>query len=203
MYNKDWDYIAHWQEITKTHYDDYIKAPPAFYSEQEHKLIEFIKSVRPEPRSIFEIGCGFGRIARALFSEPDFNIESYTGLDVASEQLKHWWEFVGGTVNDSLFVQLVELPIQQYTPIEKYDLVLSVGSLMGIPPHDIDLVYDKMLQLAEHHIINCEWYMDNPNLDWYGTSFVHQYRGKRIDLNIPDCADSTIFYLPIKQEDAN
>ena len=68
---------------------------------------------------------------------------------------------------------------------------------MHILPSEIDSVIKKLVTLSKKHIINIDWYEDNPPMKHAPHNFIHQYETiykKYID------SSSTIKRIPIKRK---
>src|SRR5918912_2375018 len=59
---------------------------------QEKMLIDYLKNIIPPFTTIFEIGCGFGRITKLLLSELN-NINEYLAVDLSPQQIENAKEY--------------------------------------------------------------------------------------------------------------
>jgi trans-aconitate methyltransferase len=123
----------------------------------EAKLAEML--LTPEgfkPESIFEVGCGRGRLAH--FFARIWPETSYTAIDVGQTQLRDAKRLrPDGVYKQADILTYVPDPVSE---LAAYDLVVSAEVLMHIKPNDLHLAFSKMKTLANRakgRILVIEW----------------------------------------------
>jgi trans-aconitate methyltransferase len=114
---------------------------------QEDAIITVLKDSGIRIRSVMELGIGFGRITGHVIKH--INPKKYVGLDISKSQIK----FVN---EDYPTVKTVHTDINDYTPKEKFDVVVSCEFLMHVVPEKIDEVCDKMAAMSDF-IVNLDY----------------------------------------------
>ena len=56
-----------------------------FQENEENKFIEYLKNI--EFNTVFEFGCGFGRMTKLILD--NFDINDYTAIDVSIDQINN------------------------------------------------------------------------------------------------------------------
>ena len=166
---------------------------------QEEFLIEYLNSITGSFKSVLELGCGFGRITKLLVTNYN-NITEYLAIDISPHQIE----------NAKILLSSVKLPNEVKLEFmvsdiqslnldnkKKYDLVILSEVLLHILPSEIDSVIKKLVTLSKKHIINIDWYEDNPPMKHAHHNFIHQY--KTIYKRYID-SSSTIKRIPIKRK---
>ncbi|PWU78942.1 MAG: hypothetical protein DLM72_19860 [Candidatus Nitrosopolaris wilkensis] len=143
---------------------------------QEKILIDYLKwNVSSSSFStVLELGCGFGRITKLLLSNFP-NIMEYLAIDLSPDQIenaKEWSKPAKGQVQNLTF--LVS-DIQSFQIQKKYDLVLASEVLMHILPSEIEEVMRKVVSMSNQHIVNIDWYEQQPPSKAAPHNFIHQY----------------------------
>jgi SAM-dependent methyltransferase len=83
----------------------------------------FAESLNEAPR-ILDLGCGHGRLPELL---TPFSRKSYVGLDKSAEAIKQ--AEAAGFSNSKFLVA----DFEEYTPDEKFDFIVSLGSIHYVP----------------------------------------------------------------------
>ena len=167
---------------------------------QEEFLIEYLNSITGSFKSVLELGCGFGRIIKLLLTNYN-NITEYLAIDISPHQIE----------NAKILLSSVKLPNEVKLEFmvsdiqslnldnkKKYDLVILSEVLLHILPSEIDSVIKKLVTLSKKHIINIDWYEDNPPMKHAPHNFIHQY--ETIYKRYIDYSSSTIKRIPIKRK---
>ena len=167
---------------------------------QEEFLIEYLNSITGSFKSVLELGCGFGRITKLLVTNYN-NITEYLAIDISPHQIE----------NAKILLSSVKLPNEVKLEFmvsdiqslnldnkKKYDLVILSEVLLHILPSEIDSVIKKLVTLSKKHIINIDWYEDNPPMKHAPHNFIHQY--ETIYKRYIDYSSSTIKRIPIKRK---
>ncbi len=83
----------------------------------------FAESLKEAPR-LLDLGCGHGRLSELL---APFSWKSYVGLDKSVEAIK---QAEAAGFNNSKFLVA---DFEEYTPDEKFDFIVSLGSIHYVP----------------------------------------------------------------------
>lgn len=164
------DLVSHWRRLGGN-YKRWFMAntgSAACYREQETRLMDLLRGL--SFTSVFELGCGFGRMTKLICDE--FHPARYSAIDVSSDQLEHARAAAPG-------VTYHELPIQRFAPLdERWDVVIATEVLMHIAPEDIAGVIGKLACMSVGHVVN----IDRANVGALGPSeargrdmFLHPY----------------------------
>jgi SAM-dependent methyltransferase len=168
-----------WKEKGKTYYQNFD-----FDNEQiryqEQIVMNYLKNnfSENEIRTVFEIGCGFGRFTR-LILEAFKHIELYHAIDLSLDQI----EYARNFVNDDR-VYYIQESIQDHRVIRKYDLLFAAEVFFQIQSEDIELAFSKALLLTEKHLVHLDpkqqnkrdgllFYDDDQNIQEF--AFFHDY----------------------------
>jgi trans-aconitate methyltransferase len=143
---------------------------------QEKILIDYLKNNVSSSSfsTVLEVGCGFGRITKLLLSNFP-NIMEYLAIDLSPDQIenaKEWSKPAKGQVQNLTF--LVS-DIQSFQIQKKYDLVMASEVLMHILPSEIEEVMRKVVSMSNQHIVNIDWYEQQPPSKAAPHNFIHQY----------------------------
>ena len=153
---------------------------------QEKILIGYLKnnlSVSPFS-TVFELGCGFGRITKLLLSNFS-NITEYVAIDLSPHQIENAKKFVRPileTKQQNLNPNFMVSSIQSFQIQKKYDLVLASEVLMHVLPYEIVDIIRKLVGMSNEHVINIDWYEEPPAAKAASHNFIHQY--EKIYLNL-------------------
>jgi hypothetical protein len=89
---------------------------------------------------------------------------------------------------------------------KEYDLVILSEVLLHILPTDIDSIIKKLITLSKKHIINIDWYEENPPTSQASHNFIHQYEAIYKKYTQPSSTTTTttttttIKRIPIKRK---
>jgi len=145
---------------------DYYADPVGFWAGQGRYFVPFAEPSPEHQRqqeaiarvldfpigSIFEAGCGAGRLANFFRQLPVTAEATYTAIDVGSDQLamsRAWRPDARLTLGR----------LQDHATDERYDLVVSSEVLMHIPPIDFGPCVEKLISLVAPHgrLLVVEW----------------------------------------------
>jgi SAM-dependent methyltransferase len=167
---------------------------------QEKILIDYLKnnlSVSPFS-TVFELGCGFGRITKLLLSNFS-NITEYVAIDLSPHQIENAKEFVKPTIEtkqQNLSLNFMVSSIQSFQIHKKYDLVLASEVLMHVLPSEIEDVIRKLVGMSNVHVVNIDWYEEPPATKGASHNFIHQY--EKIYVNLSQV--SNVYRIPIMKK---
>ena len=168
---------------------------------QEEFLIEYLNSITGSFKSVLELGCGFGRITKLLLTNYN-NITEYLAIDISSHQIENAKILLSSVKlpNNEVKLEFMVSDIQSLNldNKKKYDLVILSEVLLHILPSEIDSVIKKLVTISKKHIINIDWYEDNPPMKHAPHNFIHQY--ETIYKRYIDYSSSTIKRIPIKRK---
>lgn len=138
---------------------------------QELLLPAVIQSLNPQ--SVFEVGCGWGRMTR-LISDIQ-SIKQYDAIDLSAERLQN------AKLNAKMDVHFYEGDFMEYDPAPYvYDVVFACEVLMHIPPATIKDFMAKMGSMSKGYVVNLDYWeaspiplephnFNHPYMDIYGT----------------------------------
>lgn len=130
---------------------------------QHDWLLSKIKKLRP--RSILEVGCGFGRNIKFL---QDNNINAkLTGIDISHKMIKLAKKFVKSSNVTFKIAEATHLPFRD----REFELVFTHGVFMHIPPTDIEGAIREIVRVAKKYIILIE-----QNYGGNEYTFIHSYK---------------------------
>jgi trans-aconitate methyltransferase len=153
-----YNYSKYWKKSGKS-YAKKFKYTELFYV-QEKLLLQELRKL--EFKSVFELGCGFGRITELI--KDNFDVPDYDAIDISKHQIKN--ANVPG-------VNFEVADFNEYSPQRQYDLVIASEILMHIPPHMIEKFTAKYLSMSKKYNINIDVYGKWENLAEH--NFVHPY----------------------------
>jgi len=167
---------------------------------QEKILIDYLKnhlSVSPFS-TVFELGCGFGRITKLLLSNFS-NITEYVAIDLSPNQIENAKEFVRPTMEtkqQNLSLNFMVSSIQSFQIQKKYDLVMASEVLMHVLPSEIEDVIRKLVSMSNEHVVNIDWYEEPPPTKVAPHNFIHQY--EKIYVNLSQVIN--VYRIPIMKK---
>lgn len=152
-----YDPIPYWQERGKT-YEAAFR--PDRYRDQERALRRVLAGI--PFRTVLEVGCGFGRIAK-LVTDLRPGVE-YTGIDLSPDMLASARQKVpaGRFLRSSL----------RNVAVRQYDLVIAVEVLMHVPPKNVEAAMRKLRALGRH-VVTVDW--TTPVTKPAPHNFLHDY----------------------------
>jgi SAM-dependent methyltransferase len=164
---------------------------------QEDLLIEYLNSITGSFKSVLELGCGFGRITKLLLTNYN-NINEYLAIDLSPDQIENAKIHLSSLkLSDEVKLDFMVSDILSLNTDKKYDLVILSEVLLHILPSEIDSIIKKLLILSKKHIINIDWYENNPPRKQAPHNFIHQYEMIYKKYSEPS---TTIRRIPIKRK---
>ena len=165
----------YWFEHGKTYKDEFRYNKN--FELQEKILIDYLKTNLSSFSSVFEVGCGFGRITKLLLSNFP-NITEYLAIDLSSDQIENAKELIRqGIVTNGQDPKVIFMvsDIQSFQIKQKYDLVIASEVLMHILPYEIEEVMRKLVSISNEHVVNIDWYEQQAPSKAAPHNFIHQY----------------------------
>lgn len=140
-------------------------------------LLEYLKNISSEIKTVLEIGCGFGRITKMILSNHPY-VQKYTAIDLSPDQIRNAEHYVrtgidAKEIND-IELSFVLSDVQSLELDERYDLVFAAEVLMHILPSEIKNVISKLVNLSNRHVIDIDYYQENMT-QLAPHNFLHQY----------------------------
>lgn len=112
------------------------------------ELIQELQNINGQIQTVIDVGCGQGRLASFLLDE--LPQAKYTGVDLAEAQLR-------GTAavrpDGSYFLSR----LQDFRPGIKWDMVICSEVLLHIPPSDIAVACNNLLDITGKYLITVDW----------------------------------------------
>lgn len=159
--------------------------PKEFWDKWSNKFIqdEWQRSIHPQhmwmlkkvkqtkPKTILEVGCGFGRNIKFLLEN---NIKSQiTGVDISPKMIELAKKYVGKDKVKLLVADAKELPFAD----REFDAVLVHGVFMHVKPEDIQETIREVLRVTKKYLINVEQnYLPSESEGGRKYTFVHSYK---------------------------
>lgn len=176
-----YDYADYWRHEGKLSHIDSL----SFRLTKEHEAQE--DSIRSavldhDPKSILEIGAGWGRIAKLI---RDAGVEAkYLALDLSYDRLKQ-------IKDKSIDKKVADFFTYASPDFGQYDLVLAVELLMHIPPDIIEDFVAKMKIYANDTIIILDYDPEQRrDIELADHNFLHEY-----DRLFPDAKSYQVNYV--------
>ena len=165
---------------------------------QEEFLIAHLNNISGSFKTVLELGCGFGRITQLLLSNYN-NISEYLAIDISPDQIENAKSLLSSSkLSNQVKLDFLVSDIQSLRLDKEYDLVLLSEVLLHILPEDIDSIIKKLITLSKKHIINIDWYEDNPPKSQASHNFIHQY--ETLYKKYTEPSNTTIKRIPIKRK---
>ena len=165
---------------------------------QEEFLIAHLNNISGSFKTVLELGCGFGRITQLLLSNYN-NISEYLAIDISPDQIENAKSLLSSSkLPNQVKLNFLVSDIQSLRLDKEYDLVLLSEVLLHILPEDIDSIIKKLITLSKKHIINIDWYEDNPPKSQASHNFIHQY--ETLYKKYTEPSKTTIKRIPIKRK---
>ena len=121
---------------------------------QEEFLPRAIGSLRPE--SVFEVGCGWGRMTSLISKEA--SIKRYDAIDLSPERLS-----TAKVGNSGDRYHFYEGDFMEYDPAPyTYDVVFACEVLMHIPPQTIKAFMAKMFSMSKGYVVSLDYSVADP-----------------------------------------
>ena len=167
---------------------------------QEKILIDYLKNHLSTSSfsTVFEVGCGFGRITKLLLSNFP-NITEYLAIDLSPDQIENAKEFVRPSIEtkeQNLKLDFMVSNIQSFQIQKKYDLVMASEVLMHVLPSEIEEVIRKLVSMSNEHVVNIDWYERPTPNKAAPHNFIHQY--EKIYVNLPMVRN--VYRIPIMKK---
>ena len=164
---------------------------------QEEFLITHLNSISGSFKSVLELGCGFGRITKLLLTNYN-TITEYLAVDISPDQIENAKTLITSTkLPNEVKLDFRVSDIQSLKLDKEYDLVILSEVLLHILPTDIESIIKKLITLSKKHIINIDWYEDEPPKNQALHNFIHQYEAIYKKYTNPS---TTIKRIPIKRK---
>ena len=142
---------------------------------QEEFLLTHLNGISGSFKSVLELGCGFGRITNLLLTNYD-NITEYLAIDISPDQIENAKTLISSTkISNQVKLDFLVSDIQSLKLDKQYDLVILSEVLLHILPTEIDSIVNKLISMTKRHIINIDWYEDQPPKTQASHNFIHQY----------------------------
>ena len=142
---------------------------------QEEFLLTHLNGISGSFKSVLELGCGFGRITKLLLTNYD-NITEYLAVDISPDQIENAKTLISSAkLSNKVKLDFLVSDIQSLKLDKQYDLVILSEVLLHILPTEIDSIVNKLISLTKRHIINIDWYEDQPPKSQASHNFIHQY----------------------------
>jgi len=189
----------YWFERGKKYRDEY--RPNKYAELQENILLDYLKNIPISSSfsTILELGCGFGRIAKLLLSNFP-NIMEYIAIDLSPHQIENAKEFVKPVIDikERNPLKFIVSDIQSFQNEKKYDLIISSEVLLHVLPSEIEKIMNKIVDMANKHIINIDWYEGKTPKNAAPHNFIHQY--ETIYRSMPTV--SNVYRIPIAKKES-
>lgn len=162
-------------------------------------LIKQISRLDPKPKSILDVGCGYGYDLEKLSNYfPDIK---FTGFDIFEDCINFCKTKIKNK-NVSFYCRRIE----KLNKNEHFDLIYTSGVLIHQSPEKIEDYIDILKNMANHYIIHIEDFgvnelISGPKEDKPSWRISNQYLWKHDLLNIYLKYNSN-FFVNILQEDA-
>ena len=142
---------------------------------QEEFLLTHLNDISGSFKSVLELGCGFGRITKLLLTNYD-NITEYLAVDISPDQIENAKNLISSAkLSNKVKLDFLVSDIQSLNLDKQYDLVILSEVLLHILPTEIDSIVNKLISMTKRHIINIDWYEDQPPKTQAPHNFIHQY----------------------------
>ena len=142
---------------------------------QEEFLLTHLNGISGSFKSVLELGCGFGRITKLLLTNYD-NISEYLAVDISPDQIENAKTLISSAkLSNKVKLDFLVSDIQSLKLDKQYDLVILSEVLLHILPTEIDSIVNKLISMTKRHIINIDWYEDQPPKTKAPHNFIHQY----------------------------
>ena len=142
---------------------------------QEEFLLTHLNRISGSFKSVLELGCGFGRITKLLLTNYD-NITEYLAVDISTDQIENAKNLISSPkLSNKVKLDFLVSDIQSLKLDKQYDLVILSEVLLHILPTEIDSIVNKLISMTKRHIINIDWYEDQPPKTQAPHNFIHQY----------------------------
>lgn len=147
-----WTYQRHprryWTLRGRTYFAEeaHLRGPGSPSEEQERYLTDWLR--RLSPSSVLEVGCGYGRLLRAVGDR--LRIRRLVGVDFSATQLVRARHYASAAQ-----VALADAECLPFRDGE-FDLVYTAGVMMHVPPALDVPVRRELLRVASRHVVHLE-----------------------------------------------
>ena len=167
---------------------------------QEKILIDYLKNNVSSSSfsSVLEVGCGFGRITKLLLSNFP-HIREYLAIDLSPDQIENAKELIKPAIETKGQVPNLTFLVSDIQSLQiqkKYDLVIASEVLMHILPSEIAEVMSKLISMSNEHVVNIDWYEQQPPSKAAPHNFIHQY--EKLYRNMPEVLN--VHRIPIMKK---
>jgi SAM-dependent methyltransferase len=159
----DYNPTEYWTERGKTYYKEKVFNTPEMRLQEEF-VLRILKQLRFS--SVFEAGCGFGRVTKLLLD--NFDVEYYDAIDLSPDQAAR-------ARQNNPRANVTVSTIQDFVSNRKYDMVIASEVLLHVRPEDIRNVIMKLLSLSNIHLVHIDWDEENPTPNPEPFNFMHNY----------------------------
>ena len=138
------------------------------YKEQEQLILLYLKNL--DFATVFEVGCGYGRITKLI--NQNFEIKDYFATELSPDLVK-----IATEINQKFQnVEFKQSTIQDLEIDKKFDLVISTEVFQHVLPNDIQSSIQKLVDISNKHVINIDISFEKipPNLARH--NFAHDYK---------------------------
>jgi SAM-dependent methyltransferase len=177
--------LEYWVRHGKTYQEEFRYNKK--FELQEKLLIDYLKDILATSSfsTVFEVGCGFGRITKLLLSNFP-NIVEYLAIDLSPDQIENAKKFVRlhtERKEQNLNLNFMVSDIQSFQIKKKCDLVIACEVLMHVLPSEIEEVMCKLVSMSNKHVVNIDWYEQPAPNKAAPHNFIHLY--EKIYANLP------------------
>ena len=167
---------------------------------QEKILIDYLKNNVSSSSfsSVLEVGCGFGRITKLLLSNFP-HIREYLAIDLSPDQIENAKELIKPAIETKEQVPNLTFLVSDIQSLQiqkEYDLVMASEVLMHILPSEIAEVMSKLISMSSEHVVNIDWYEQQPPSKAAPHNFIHQY--EKLYRNMPEVLN--VYRIPIMKK---
>jgi 2-polyprenyl-3-methyl-5-hydroxy-6-metoxy-1,4-benzoquinol methylase len=180
------DTTAYWMDRGKVYKDQHARLNPVSkfrFWLQEFAICNALRSTGLTFRSVLEVGCGYGRIAKLLLECEDLGIERYVATDISLDQLKNAQD-----LTNDFNVEYRQMSIDDLDYDSEFDLIIASEVLMHVPPERIHDAIGKILRSGKGIMLNVDWHAPKEPDMVGGYCFQHDYEslyGDRLIKSIP------------------
>ena len=185
-----YDPVSYW--LAEIHnipkHSDILNSKPHYDHLDNIKII--LEPFKDEIKSVFEIGCGYGRITKFML-ESFPKIEYYHATDLSPFKIEEAINYIPAHEDDTdARLELSAYDFMAWPSVSKqnYDLVIATEVLMHQLPSDIERWISKMNSISKRYIMNIDYFEPNnkPTHALANHNFLYDYAMLYKQL-IPNC----------------
>ncbi len=150
-----------WDRWSETFMDD----PWQREIHPQHVWIKHIIDIH-KPKSILEVGCGFGRNIKFLM-DSGYPPKQITGIDISSNMIIKAKKYVKTKEVEFKTASVLNIPFKD----SQFDMTLSHGVLMHVQPSNVDTAINEIVRVSKKGIVLVE-----QNYDGNEYTFIHNYK---------------------------